>query len=429
MVNHTPFDRNRANDPVLRALVDEVHSLSAKVEKPIVRKRIPAPTTVDQILTHPHPLELLRATLRQGGIVGNLDAAVLGFLTILSRKLNDPLSVMVLGNSAAGKSYPLNQVGNLFHKSALIVRSAVSPKALIYTPAKFEHATLFLQELKAILDESALNVIKGIASEHRILYEVTDSEIDEHGNRGTHLIEKNGPTALLLTTAKNALDPELKTRLLLIWVDTGVDQWKRIGMSIGRDGEAMEPIAMNVDPWLEATSIIHDLEVARIRVGFMSTVASLANPVHDRYNRDIKQVRSAIQVHALLCHRQRDIHDGVIEATVEDYEAVRPLLLATMHEAVRQASPQHAIDVMQAIAELQLARADVTVKALADKCGVSRPTMYSWLEPLIDKGHVIKLDHQAGYDIDRALPAMQDVLPSARRVTRALILKAKAGSL
>jgi hypothetical protein len=334
---------------------------------------------------------------------------------------------MVLGESAAGKSYPLNQVRKLFEPGACHTRSAVSPTALIYTPVSFEHVALFLQEIKAIPDEKALNVLKGLASEHRILYEVTDSEVGERGIRGTTVYEKRGPTPLLLTTAQNAIDAELKTRLLLIWVASGEDQWKRIGMSVARDAEAMEPIAMNVEPWLEATGIVHDLPVTRVRVGFMRTIASLAQPVHARYNRDIKQVRSAIQVHALLCHKQRHIHDGVLEATVEDYEAVRPLLLPTMHDSARQASPQHARDVMQAISQLELARADVTVKALADTCGVSRPTMYSWLEPLIARGHVIKLEHQAGYETGRALPAMQDVLPTARRVTRALILKAKTG--
>jgi uncharacterized protein YidB (DUF937 family) len=63
---------------------------------------------------------------------------------------------------------------------------------------------------------------------------------------------------------------------------------------------------------------------------FMKAVAELVPASQPRVRRDFKQLMLLVRVHAVLHQQHRDIENGCIRATLDDYDAVRGTLLDQM---------------------------------------------------------------------------------------------------
>src|SRR5262249_37372453 len=78
-------------------------------------------------------LDMLIEDARKLGMVGEERQAKIVYLAIVSRFLENPISVAVKGPSSAGKSFCAKTVVRFFPESAVYSLSAMSEKALIYS--------------------------------------------------------------------------------------------------------------------------------------------------------------------------------------------------------------------------------------------------------------------------------------------------------
>ena len=70
-------------------------------------------------------------------MIGEQQAFLTVYLACCSRVLTDPVSVILMGSSASGKSYLQKSVVSLFPAETKIVRTYMTAKALAYAGENF----------------------------------------------------------------------------------------------------------------------------------------------------------------------------------------------------------------------------------------------------------------------------------------------------
>ena len=143
--------------------------------------------------------------------------------------------------------------------------------------------------------------MRSLLSEGCVRYETVEKGKD--GELKTRLVEREGPTGLIVTTTSVALHPENETRLLSLSATDTPDQTKLVLSRLAADDLAEPDFAR----W-------HDLQVwlataeHRVSIPYARTLAELVPPVAVRLRRDFRAVLSLIRSHALLhqASRERD---------------------------------------------------------------------------------------------------------------------------
>jgi len=137
------------------------------------------------------------------------------------------------------------------------------------------------------------------------------------------LIEREGPTCLIVTTTAVKLHPENETRLLSLSVTDTQDQTKAVMAALAEEAGDAEP---NLEPW-HALQVWLEGAEACVTIPYAKALAFLVPPIAVRLRRDFGALLNLIRAHAHLhqASRERDA-EGRIVATIEDYAAVRDLV-------------------------------------------------------------------------------------------------------
>ena len=155
------------------------------------------------------------------GVVGERRGAKLIYLAVTSRLLERPVSVAVKGPSSGGKSFVTESVLKLFPASAFHALTAMSDRALAYSNEPLKHRHLVIFEAAGMSGEFATYLIRSLLSEGRLRYETVEKTKDGLAPR---LIEREGPTGLIVTTTALRLHPENETRMLSLTVSDTTEQ-------------------------------------------------------------------------------------------------------------------------------------------------------------------------------------------------------------
>ena len=212
-----------------------------------------------QTLAHsPRILDRLQDSLQHHGVAGEARATDLVYLMMTSRWLARPGSAVLKAPSAAGKSYIVQQTLTYFPARAYYELTAMSDKVLVYGDAPLSHRMLVIYEADGVSSDIQNYFIRSLLSEGRLRYETTEKRPD--GSFGTRIIERAGPTGLILTTTKVALHPENETRLFSIPIDDSPEQTRRILLARAQHlGDDRSPL----DDWI---ALQHWLELGEHRV-------------------------------------------------------------------------------------------------------------------------------------------------------------------
>jgi hypothetical protein len=154
------------------------------------------------------------------GVVGERRAAKLIYLAVTSRLLDRPVSVAVKGPSSGGKSFVVESTLKFFPPEAFYSLTAMSDRALAYSSEPLRHRHLVIYEAAGMASDFATYLIRSLLSEGRLRYETVEKTKDGLAPR---LIEREGPTGLIVTTTSLRLHPENETRMLSLTItDTQV---------------------------------------------------------------------------------------------------------------------------------------------------------------------------------------------------------------
>jgi hypothetical protein len=269
------------------------------------------------------------------GVVGEAAAIRGAYLAGTSRLLvSHALWLLRRGAAAAGKNYLLSTVFSFFPDEDIIHMSSGSPMSLVYYGGGDEdalkHKILYIQEAVVLAEkhgiESPLTVmLRALISEGRVDHHVALPQAN--GPPSDLHIRRNGPTAVVLTSARSNIESELLTRLLTSDADESRGQTLAVVKRIWTHGaSALDDAAL--EPWLEfqrwlALDAPYDVSVPFGEALFAALeewIKPLPATAQVRLRRDAEGLLSAIKASAVVHRAQRSLDaSGRIEAKIEDY--------------------------------------------------------------------------------------------------------------
>ena len=160
------------------------------------------------------------------GLVGEETNKLLCYLAAISRKTEDPISVLVLSSSGAGKSTLQDTTLLLCPPEDVIKLTSLTGKALFYKGAKsLKHKILALEEESGA--QQASYAIRNLISAGELIIETTVKDLGS-GRMTTMQNRVEGPTTVFITTTNPDVDPETRSRFFVTGVDESREQTRAI---------------------------------------------------------------------------------------------------------------------------------------------------------------------------------------------------------
>jgi hypothetical protein len=361
------------------------------------------------LASEPRILDRFVVDLHQRGIVGEDRAAQLLFLAVVSRYLERLVSLAIKGPSSAGKSYVAEGVLAFHPARAAYCLSAMSERALAYSQEPLAHRMLVIYEAVGLKSEFASYLVRSLLSEGLVRYETVEKTKDGLKPR---LIEREGPTGLIVTTTSVRLHDENETRLLSVPVSDTPDQTRAVLRELARARSG----SVDVGPWHALAEWLETAE-HRVVIPFATALAELIPPVAVRLRRDFGVVLTLTRAHALLHQATRSrTAEGAIVATLDDYAVVRALVLDLVADAVEATVPTTIRETVETIARLGPG-GGVTVAAVARALELDKGTAWRRVRVALDRGYVENLEDKKGRQarlvLGDSLPEDQVILPPA----------------
>ena len=333
------------------------------------------------------------------------------YLALVSRRLDRPVSIVVKGPSSGGKSFLVEKVAEYFPTSAVYALTAMSEKVLAYSEEPIKHRFLILYEASGMNSDFQTYLIRSLLSEGKLRYETlekTDSGIE------AKLIEREGPTGLIVTTTLNRLHPENETRMISLSVTDTQEQTSQVLKALADEDlyvpDREEWIALQ--EWLEGAT-------QRVTIPYARELAKLIPPVAVRLRRDFSAILNLIRAHALLHQHTREIdEEGRVVATVEeDYAVVRELVADLVAEGVDASVSETIKETVQAVEWLVGASDDdedgpitVSARQVAEKLKLDKSATTRRLADAVGKGYLKNLEDRRGRPGTQYMPG--DPLPA-----------------
>jgi DNA primase len=310
----------------LEAKVDEqMKKLLAVPEKTPVMRESEREAALE-LLRDPKLCERILGDFEACGVVGEETNKLLGYIAAVSRKLEEPLAVVIQSSSAAGKSSLMDGILDFVPEEERIEYSAMTGQALYYLGEKdLRHKVLAVAEGEGA--ERASYALKLLQSEGELSIASTGKD-PETGKLVTHDYRVTGPVMTFLTTTAIEVDEELLNRCLVLTVDEGREQTRRVharqrmgqtlaGLLARRDKDRILALHRNAQRLLRPLLIVNPLAE---QLSF--------SDARTRSRRDHMKYLTLIRSVALLHQHQRAVktiehhgeHVEYIEVTAKDVE-------------------------------------------------------------------------------------------------------------
>lgn len=298
------------------------------------------------LLRDPNLLQRILTDYERCGVVGEETNKLVCYLASVSRKLDEPLAIIIQSSSAAGKSWLMNAVLQMMPEEEQVKYSAMTGQSLFYmSETNLRHKILAIVEEEGA--ERASYALKLLQSEGELTIASTGKD-PTNGRLVTHEYRVEGPVMILLTTTAVEVDEELLNRCIVLTVDEDREQTRAIHR-LQRERQTLEGLLAKRDR-------DHILAVHR-------NAQRLLRPVHvtnpfareltflddqTRTRRDHLKYLTLIRSIALLHQYQRPTksisHHGqavqYIEATVDDIAAANALAHEALGRSLDELAPQ-----------------------------------------------------------------------------------------
>ena len=201
--------------------LENLHGKSEKVELSEEEKKLGM-----NFLTSPDMFEQITADMAILGYVGEELNKQLLYIAAASRKLDDPLSLLIISSSSAGKSYLVDTVKRLMPEEDILAVTSLSDQALNYIPdGGLLHKFLILGE--AVHSDIIEHQIRDMLSDHRLSRIVTVKD-EKSGKMVAETLTTECIVALVMSSTKHEINPENASRCFVINADETPGQTKKI---------------------------------------------------------------------------------------------------------------------------------------------------------------------------------------------------------
>lgn len=300
------------------------------------------------LLRAPDLLQRILRDFAACGVVGEETNKLVGYLAAVSRKLANPLAIIVQSTSAAGKSALMEAVLAFVPPEERVKYSALTGQALYYLggDSNLKHKILAIVEEEGA--EKASYALKLLQSEGEL--SIASTGKDPHtGRMVTQEYRVEGPVMIFLTTTAVDIDEELLNRCLILTVDEGREQTAAIHR-LQRERETLAGLLRT-----EARAAVLALHRNAQR---LLRPLRVVNPFAERLTfqddrtrarRDHTKYLALIRVIALLHQHQRPIRSATdergnaveyIEVTLDDIAAANRLAHDVLGRCLDEMPPQ-----------------------------------------------------------------------------------------
>lgn len=298
------------------------------------------------LLQDPDLFARILRDFEDAGVVGEESNKLVGYLAATSRKLEDPLAVIIQSASSAGKSSLMEAILAMMPEEDKTKFSAMTGQSLFYMgETDLKHKILAIAEEQGLLASSY--ALKLLQSEGEISIASTGKN-SQTGKLVTHEYRVEGPVMIFLTTTSVEVDEELLNRSLVLTVNETREQTRMIHER-QRRAQTIEGLLLRqrkkeiLKRHQNAQRMLKSLLVAN---PFAERLTFLDNRTRTR--RDHMKYLTLIRTIALLHQHQRKIqyteHLGqtieYIEVEARDIEVANSLCHQVLGRSLDELPPQ-----------------------------------------------------------------------------------------
>jgi len=279
------------------------------------------------------------------GMTGEDGNKLMGYIAATSRKLEEPLSVLIQSRSAAGKSTLQDAVIMLIPTEDYIKYTRLTGQALFYKEEdSLIHKLLAIEEEHGARDASYS--IRNIQSSKYLSIAATGKD-PVTGKLKTEEYKVKGPVALMITTTEVELDYETSNRFITLTIDESKEMTERI-LQKQREQETLEGLIKKAETdrivkrHHNAQRLLRPLHVINPYAEHLTYPADSL-----RCRRDHKKYLGLIKAIAFLHQYQRQIRSignngsliEYIEVTLDDIARANKLAGEVLGRSLDELSP------------------------------------------------------------------------------------------
>ena len=270
-----------------------------------------------RFLKNPEMFKEILSDLDTMGITGEETNKLALYLASVSRKLDEPLSVLIQSRSAAGKSTLQDAILSLAPEEDYVKYTRITDQALFYkSEDSLVHKIIAIEEDEGMT--GAAYSIRNIQSSKKITVAATGKD-PTTGKMKTEEYTVKGPVAVMITTTAVELEGEMSSRFLFLTIDESSRMTEAIHKK-QREADTLEGLLRKKKKEL----ILTKHQTAQRLLKPLSVVnpysPCLSYPTGSlRTRRDHKKYLNLIRAIAYLFQHQKEIKTLEIEGQKMDY--------------------------------------------------------------------------------------------------------------
>ncbi len=315
------------------------------------------------------------------GYVGEETNKRLLYLVAVSRKLDDPLSAIVLSQSGAGKSGLTEAIEKLCPPEDVVLLTRLTPQSLYYTePGFLDRKLVIVEERYGSLEaDYSIRVLQS----RKKLIAAAPVKDPQTGNMRTKVFTVEARAAFIEATTASSVNHENATRCFELSMDESSEQTRRIherqrllrterGLELRQQADAIARKHWNAQRLLEPLPVV---------IPFADRLTFPTSWMRTR--RDHARFLNLIEVSAFLHQHQRRRSAGALVADVADYDVAYGLAGQVLAETLSDVKTPLK-EAYARIRELSLKGGSLTRSAIRDALSLPDSTVRRWLAELCE---------------------------------------------
>jgi len=297
-------------------------------------------------LKDPKLTERIVEDFRQCGLVGERATVLTAYLAAVSRKLSEPLAVLIVARSGAGKSALQDALCAFVPPEEAVRVTRLTGQALFYKdPYSLQRKVLVIAEDEGA--QAAVYSLRTLASDQRLSIAATRTD-PQSGKLHTEHYEVYGPVVIVLTTTSpEVFDEETRTRFVQLTMDESVEQTRAI-LERQRRAHTLAGVLENATAEIVQRQHHNAQRLLRPLAVVNPYVEQLTYP-SDRllHRREQKKYLALINSIALLHQHQRevkratqgDVEIEYVEVTIDDIALANELAGEVLSRGLDELAP------------------------------------------------------------------------------------------
>jgi DNA primase len=328
------------------------------------------------------------------GYVGEETNKRLLYLVAVSRKLEDPLSAIVLSQSGAGKSGLTEVIERLCPPEDVVLLTRLTPQSLYYTEPGFLDRKLVIVEERygSIEADYSIRVLQS----RKKLIAAAPVKDPQTGNMRTKVFTVEARAAFIEATTASSVNHENATRCFELAMDESAKQTRRIhermsllrterGLALRQGADAISRRHWNAQRLLEPLPAVIPF------AGLLSFPSSWL-----RTRRDYARFLNLIEVSAFLHQHQRERRGGAVVASTADYAVAYALAAEVLADTLSDLK-KPLREALERVRELSTkGDGSVSRREIREALAVPDSTVRRWLQDLVELEYLVQAEQSKG---------------------------------